>query len=200
MAQQAAQLQQIIDFVLEIDRLKGVVRKTRLGALRRDENSAEHSWHAAMLAMALAPQADEAINLDRVLRMLLLHDIGEIDTGDTIVYAEGAQAQDKGLERCAVQRIFGLLPAAQRSEFQQLWEEFEQNRSADARYANAVDRLIPPLLNLHNGGVSWRENGICKQQVLDKVVGKIRPGCSAAADWLEQELERAQQQGYFTAR
>src|SRR6185436_8650261 len=145
-------MQPIVDFILEIDKLKAVTRKTRPLGLERYENSAEHSWQIAMLAASLAPYADALIDIDRVIAMLLVHDIGEIDTGDTIFYAEGGWPERKAAELAAVTRIFALLPEPQRSKFLALWKEFEEAQTAESRFANAADRAMPVLLNLANNG------------------------------------------------
>jgi putative hydrolase of HD superfamily len=192
-------MQQIIDFVLELDKLKGVTRKTRPLGLERYENSAEHSWQIAMLAASLAPHAGSAIDIDRVIRMLLVHDIGEIDTGDTLVYAEGDWKERKAAELAAVKRIFGLLPAQQGAAFLALWEEFEAGETPEARFAHAVDRAMPVLLNLANAGQSWRENGVSHERVVRRIAPPIKAGCPALWDYLEGRLEEARQKGWFGA-
>ena len=192
-------LQPIIDFIIEIDKLKGVTRKTKPPTLDRYENSAEHSWQIALLATTLAPHAAEPINLDRVIRMLLVHDIGEIDTGDTIVYADANWEALKAEEFAAVQRIFGILPAAQCQALLELWQEFEENNTAEARFANAADRAMPALLNLANQGQSWRENGISHERVVKRLEAPIKDGCPALWDYMKQQLDEAQQHGWFGA-
>lgn len=190
-------VQQVVEFILELDKLKGVTRKTRPLGLDRYENSAEHSWQIAMFASSLAHHAGDAIDLDRVIGMLLVHDIGEIDTGDTIVYAEGGWEERKAAELAAVQRIFGLLPAAHADRFLNLWKEFESGETPEARYANAVDRAMPVLLNLANGGQSWRENGISHARVVGRVAGQIRNGCPALWEYIEARLEQERARGWF---
>ncbi len=190
-------MQQIVDFILEIDRLKGVTRQTRPLGLDRQENSAEHSWQIAMLAASLAQHAAEPVNVDHVIAMLLVHDIGEIDTGDTIVYAESGWAERKAAELAAVERIFGLLPAAQGARFLALWQEFEAGTTAEARFANAADRAMPVLLNLANDGQSWRVNGITHARVVARVGPQIREGCPALWSYLEARLQDAQHRGWF---
>ncbi len=192
-------MQAIIDFILELDKLKGVTRKTRPLALDRYENSAEHSWQIALLAASLRPYADPGIDIDRVIAMLLVHDIGEIDTGDTIVYAEHGWDERKAAERAAVIRIFGLLPEPQAERFLALWEEFELGASAEARFAHAVDRAMPVLLNLANDGQSWRENGISHARVVQRIEAPIRDGCPALWDYLAERLDAARARGWFGA-
>lgn len=191
-------MQHVVDFILELDRLKGVTRKSRPVGLDRYENSAEHSWQIAMLAFSLGEFAP-ALDMQRVVAMLLVHDIGEIDTGDTIVYAEEGLAERKAAERIAVQRIFGLLSNAHGARFLELWEEFEAGETPEARFAHAADRAMPVLLNLANGGGSWVENGIAYERVVRKVGPPIEAGCPALWDWLAPQLEAARAKGYFGA-
>ncbi len=190
-------MQQIIDFVLELDKLKGVTRKTRPLGLDRQENSAEHSWQIALLAATLVQYADQPVNVDHVIAMLLVHDIGEIDTGDTIAYAIGGWDERKAAELAAVERIFGLLPEPHASRFLDLWKEFEAGETAEARFANAADRAMPVLLNLANNGQSWRENGITHERVIGRVAGQIHAGCPALWRYLEVRLAEAQAAGWF---
>jgi len=190
-------MHQIVAFILELDKLKGVTRKTRPLGLERYENSAEHSWQIALLAASLAQYAEDAIDLDRVIHMLLVHDIGEIDTGDTIFYAEDGWVERKAAEKAAVTRIFGMLPEPQRETFLSLWQEFEDCATAEARFAHAADRAMPVLLNLANEGQSWRENGITHERVVRRVAPPIQTGCPALWDYLEARLEEARQNGWF---
>ena len=190
-------MHQIVAFILELDKLKGVTRKTRPLGLERYENSAEHSWQIALLAASLGQYADAAVDLDRVISMLLVHDIGEIDTGDTIFYAEEGWGERKAAEKAAVTRIFGMLPEPQGAKFLSLWQEFEDGQTAEARFAHAADRAMPVLLNLANGGQSWRENGITHERVVRRVAPPIQAGCPVLWDYLEASLEEARQKGLF---
>ena len=190
-------MQSIIDFVLELDKLKGVTRKTRPLGLDRYENSAEHSWQIAMLAASLVPYAGPAVDIHRVIGMLLVHDIGEIDTGDTIFYAESGGEARKVAERAAATRIFAILPEPQQSAFMALWLEFEEADTDDARFANAADRAMPVLLNLANNGQSWRENSITYQRVVSRVAPPIQAGCPALWQYLEARLADAHTRGWF---
>jgi putative hydrolases of HD superfamily len=192
-------MQQIIDFILEVEKLKGVTRKTRPLGLDRHENSAEHSWQLALLAISLERFAELPVDMNRVVRMLLVHDIGEIDTGDTIVFAEGGWEERKAAELAAVKRIFGLLPEDQAAEFLCLWQEFEQAESNEALFAHAVDRAMPVLLNLANEGQSWRENGISYERVVQRIQPPIQAGCPALWEYLESRLEEARNKGLFGA-
>lgn len=195
-------MQAIIDFILELDKLKAVTRKTKPVGLDRYENSAEHSWQIALMAASLERYAAAPVNINRVISLLLVHDVGEIDTGDILVYAEGDSAQrqaHKAAERAAVERIFGLLPDAQRDHFLSLWQEFEDGNTAEALFAHAADRAMPVLLNLANEGQSWRENGISHARVVQRIGEPIRRGCPALWDYLEERLQQAQAAGWFGA-
>ncbi|HUA30112.1 MAG TPA: HD domain-containing protein [Streptosporangiaceae bacterium] len=163
-------LDQQIRFVREIDQLKGVLRQTMLAGPGRRENSAEHSWHLAMMAVTLAEHAPPGTDIGRVTAMVLLHDLVEIDAGDLFVYADEAQQErQETAERAAADRIFALLPAGQADELRGLWDEFEERRTAEARFARALDRMQPMLANLSAGGGTWKEHGITADQVLAKV-------------------------------
>lgn len=190
-------MQPIVDFILELDKLKAVTRKTKPIGLDRYENSAEHSWQIALLAMSLAHHAHEPVNLDRVVQMLLVHDIGEIDAGDTIVYAEEGWDARKAAERESVTRIFGLLPDKQAAPLLALWVEFETAETSEARFANAVDRAMPALQNLANRGQSWRENGITHARVVARIGPSIHAGCPALWEYMKARLDEAQQAGWF---
>lgn len=190
-------MQAIVDFVLELDKLKGVTRKTRPLGLDRYENSAEHSWQLALLATVLARHAAEPVDVDRVVAMLLVHDVGEIDAGDTMVYAESGWEERKALEEQGVERIFGPLAEPERSRFLALWREFEAGETPEARFAHAVDRAMPVLLNLANRGQSWRENGISHRRVVERVGPPIRRGCPLLWDYLARRLDAVRDLGYF---
>jgi putative hydrolase of HD superfamily len=176
-----------------------VTRKTRPLGLDRYENSAEHSWQLALLALSLERFAESPIDMNRVVRMLLVHDIGEIDTGDTIFFAEGGWEDRKAAELNAVKRIFGLLPEDQAAEFLCLWQEFEQAETAESLFAHSVDRAMPVLLNLANEGQSWRENGISYERVIHRIKPAIQTGCAALWEYLEGRLEEARNKGLFGA-
>lgn len=190
-------LQPIIDFILELEKLKGVTRKVRPLGLDRYENSAEHSWQLALLATSLERYAEAPVDIDRVIRMLLVHDIGEIDAGDVMVFTEGGWEDRKLSEAAAVRRIFGMLPEPQGPTFLSLWQEFEDAETPEARFAHAVDRSMPVLLNLANDGQSWKENGISHDRVVARVGPPIRTGCPALWDYLEERLDAARRAGWF---
>jgi len=154
-----------IEFLVEIDRLKSIVRQTLLVDGSRQEDSAEHSWHLGVLAMVLAEYATAPVNLFRVLRMILVHDLVEIDAGDTYCYDEEANSSKAEREKRAADRIFGLLPQDQALEFRSLWEEFESRQTTEAIFAASLDRLQPLLNNFRSGGLMWQKHGISKEQV-----------------------------------
>lgn len=192
----SALLQRQLAFILELEKLKQVLRKTRPLGQSRYENSAEHSWQVALMAVTLVEYAYEPVDLDRVIKLLLVHDIAEIDVGDTIVYAASRVEGIAEKDLQAAQRIFGLLPDAQGAELLALWKEYESRESAEARFAQAMDRLMPVLHNLNNGGQSWRENGISKQQVLEKNA-KIGEGAPELWQWLLGQIEAAHEKGWL---
>ncbi|MBL8240626.1 MAG: HD domain-containing protein [Bryobacterales bacterium] len=192
-------MQRIIDFVMELDKLKAVTRKVKPAGLDRYENSAEHSWQITLLAASLAPFAAAGVDMNRVIRMLLVHDVGEIDTGDTMVFVEGGWEERKAAELAAARRIFGLLPDGQGEEFVALWQEFEEGVTAESKFANAADRAMPALLNLANGGQSWKENGISYERVVNRIGPPILEGCPALWAYMEARLTEARELGYFGA-
>jgi putative hydrolase of HD superfamily len=190
-------MQQIIDFILELDKLKAVTRKVRPIGLERNENSAEHSWQIALMAASLAQYAESPVDTNRVIAMLLVHDIGEIDAGDTMVFVEGGWEQRKAAELAGVKRIFGLLPNAQGEQFLALWQEFEDAATAESRFAHALDRAMPVLINLANHGGSWREHNISYERVVARVGPEVKAGCPALWDYLAARLESVRNEGYF---
>lgn len=172
----ATTLQKQVAFLREIDQLKNVVRQSPLLDRSRRENSAEHSWHLAMYALVLVEHAAEAVDVQRVLTMLLLHDIVEIDVGDMPIHGGTSAAHQAQLEAVAAQRLFGMLPQPQGEDMLALWHEFESARSADARFAKALDRVQPLLANIFAGGGTWTENGVSMEQVLERYGPVIREG------------------------
>lgn len=190
-------MQEIVDFVIELDKLKGITRKTRPIGLERYENPAEHSWQIALFAASLAGLAEEPVDINRVVAMLLVHDIGEIDTGDTLFFVEGGWEERKAAELAAARRIFSILPEPQRDLFLGLWQEFEAAKTPESRFANAADRAMPVLLNLANQGQSWRENGITHARVVGRVAEPIEAGCPKLWAYLEKRLDEAREQGWF---
>jgi len=158
---------QQLAFIVEIDKLKQVLRQSWLVDASRQETDAEHSWHIAVMALLFKEYANtQAVDLSKVVQMLLIHDIVEIDAGDTFIY-DTDQAEDKeAREQKASQRLFGLLPPDQQREFQQLWDEFEAQASPEAKFARAIDSMQPLILAYMNGGCSWQTHGIHRTQVI----------------------------------
>lgn len=161
---------QQLDFILELDQLKRVYRKALVKCdNNRYENSAEHSWHIALMAQVLSVYAQEQVDLSRVISMLLIHDIVEIDAGDTFAFGEQADlAAQHQKEVAAAKRIFGLLPSLQAQQYLDLWLEFEEAQTADGRFAKSMDRILPLLQNMQNQGGSWAQHQVKKSQVLKR--------------------------------
>lgn len=157
-----------IDFIKEIDKIKYIHRKTKLFNSNRSENDAEHSWHLAMMALVLAEHANESIDLLKVVKMVLIHDIVEIDAGDTFIYDTQKNHANTDHERVAANRIFGLLPKEQSKEFIAVWEEFEAGLTPEAKFAKAMDRLEPLLQNTSNNGGTWKEFDVDYSKVFEK--------------------------------
>ncbi len=164
-----ARLAQQVAFLVEADRLKAIARRTFLVDGSRLENSAEHSWHLVLAAMIMRRYSERAVDLLRVLEMLAVHDLVEIDAGDTFAYDVAGQVTKAEREAAAASRVFGLLPADQRDHVTGLWEEFEAQESPEARFANALDRLQPLLQNACAGGGSWRTHSLHRDQVLQRM-------------------------------
>ena len=160
-----------IAFLSEADRLKSVLRASQLHDGTRFENSAEHSWHVMLYALVLAEHSEPSVNIDRVIKMLLLHDIVEIDAGDNPIHGNVDLVEQEAAEQIAADRLFGLLPPDQNAEFRALWEEFEAAMSPDAIFAKSIDRVQTPIGNLSNGGGTWRAYNVTFEQ-LEARVGK----------------------------
>ncbi len=185
-----------MDFLLEIDRLKAVVRQCYHLHSEKKENSAEHSWHVALAALLLAEHADERFDVDRVIKMLLVHDIVEIDAGDTYIYDEQAAKDKDEREQRAAERIFGLLSDDQRDHLMDLWEEYEARETPEARFAYAVDRLMPFLHNYHTQGRSWREHGVTSTQIL-AVMSSVEAGSRRLWAYTQSLVADAVARGYL---
>lgn len=190
-------LEQQLKFVVEVDKLKRIIRRSLLCDASRRENDAEHSWHLALMAALLVEYACAPVDLERVIRMVLIHDIVEIDAGDTYAYDPAANITRAAREQVAADRIFGILPRGQAEEFRQLWEEFESGETAEARYANALDRLQPLMLNFQSEGKSWREHGVTAEAVL-KRMQPIRTGAPELWSVVEQIVSEACEKEYLS--
>ena len=159
---------QQIDFVLEMDKLKSIFRRSYVLGTNRNENDAEHSWHLSLMAIVLSEYANTEIDVLQVLKMLLIHDIVEIDAGDTFYYDDKGARDKADREQTAANRIFSILPENQEKEFRCLWEAFEEGQTPEAMFAKSLDRLMPLLHNYHSKGKAWKEHGITQDQVLNK--------------------------------
>lgn len=167
LTQAAGRLAQQIEFIAEVDKLKEIFRQTILTGSRRAENDAEHSWHLCLCVLVLAEHAkSEQLDVLRVLKMVIIHDLVEIDAGDTFAYDTAGMANQHEREAIAADRIFGLLPADQATDFRALWDEFEEKQTPEAKFAMAVDRFQPMLLNVRTQGHAWQKHGITKPRVI----------------------------------
>jgi putative hydrolase of HD superfamily len=194
------ELDEQMRFVNEAGRLKGVLRQTPLTEPARRENSAEHSWHLAVMALVLAGHAPPGTDLSRVIAMLLVHDMVEIDAGDLFLYADAAQhARQQQAERAAADRIFALLPDGQAARVRALWDEFTERGTPEAKFARAMDRLQPMLANVQAGGGTWAEHGITAEQVL-RNVALIEDGSAVLGRYARDLVERAVGDGLLARR
>lgn len=186
-----------IEFIKEIDKLKSIFRKSYLLDRSRYENDAEHTWHLTVMAILLQEYANERnLNLLRVLKILIIHDIVEIDAGDTFAYDAKGNEDKFERESQAAKRIFGLLPEDQQHEMNQLWLEYEQRQTPEAQFASALDRLQPLLHNYVTEGKSWQENGITSDKVLARIRG-IREGSAELGKLAETLVRSAVEKGYL---
>ena len=191
-----ARARQLMAFFMEADRLKGVERRNWLSDGSRRENTAEHSWHLGIATMLFRSIATEQVDLERSVCMALVHDIVEIDAGDTFAYDQGeAAASKKAREDAAADRLFGMLPDGLGEWFRGLWDEYEAGDTPEARYVMAVDRMAPMLLNMAEGGSAWREHGIGRQRVVDRNGVHVRPVLPAAWAEAESRLDAAVDSG-----
>ena len=191
-----ADLERQLAFLAEADRLKEVLRRSLTTGSRRRENSAEHSWHLALFSLILAGHARETFDQGHALRLILVHDLVEIDAGDTFHYDASGHTSKEVKERLAADRLFALLPAAQAGEIRALWDEFEAGATPEAKAARSLDRLQPILQNLRTEGASWRKYGVTKAQVRERNRA-IETAFPAVWEWLEGELDRAETAGHF---
>ncbi len=186
-----------IEFILEIDKLKNILRRSSITDGSRKENDVEHSWHLAVMTMLLAEYAPQPIDVLRTVKMVLIHDIVEIDAGDTFIYSTAAREAAHDIEQAAADRLFGMLPDDQASEFRALWDEFEARVTPEARFARALDRLQPIMLNYANRGGPWREHNVTAEQVTSLNMPILQDGAPALAEFAEKLFLDAQEKGYF---
>lgn len=192
-------LKQQIAFILEVDKLKTIFRQSLITDTTRYENDAEHSWHLALMAFLLVEYSEEKVDLLKVMKMVLMHDIVEIDAGDTYCYDEKAKLDKREREEKCAERIFSLLPEEQAREMSALWEEFELMETPEARYAAALDRLQPVLLNYTAQGLSWKNHGIYVDQVIARNQG-IQNSSEKLWRFVMELLEDAVAKGYLKKR
>ena len=190
-----ARLERQIAFLNEADKLKTVVRGTTLCDGSRYENSAEHSWHLTLYALVLAEQAGPGVDIDRVLRMLILHDLVEIDAGDNPIFGEHDPAVMAADEQAAADRLFGLLPEDQGAALRAIWEEFEAAETPSAVFAKSLDRFQPPMQNLASNGGSWIDYDVSEAQVAERVGAKIARGAPGLWDFARTRIA-----AWFAAR
>ncbi|WP_205500709.1 HD domain-containing protein [Rufibacter psychrotolerans] len=187
-------LLQQMAFIHEVDKLKYITRKTRLFNSDRHENDAEHSWHLTIMALVLAQHANEPIDILKVIKMLLVHDLVEIDAGDTFLFDAVLNHTNTEAERKAAQRIFGLLPQHQKEELIAVWEEFEAGETPEARFAKSIDRLEPILQNVSNAGGTWMEYNVPYEKVISKTQ-HIQKGSTVLWDFAKALIDTSLEKG-----
>lgn len=187
-------LQKQLDFALEIDKEKNIFRQTHLSGHGRNENDAEHAWHMAIMAYLLREYSNEPIDITRVMLMCLIHDVVEIDAGDTYAYdAEGLKTQ-KAREEAAKERIYSLLPEDQKKELSAIFDEFEESKTPEAKFAHAMDNLQPLMLNNSNGGGDWREHGVSAEQVYGRQK-RTKEGSEILYEITDQIIKKHKEKG-----
>lgn len=189
-------LQKQINFMLEVDKLKNIYRQTYVLHENRTENDAEHSWHLALLAFLLSEYSNEPIDVLRTIKMVLIHDIVEIDAGDTYCYDEEGYKDKSERETKAAERIFGILPHDQKNEMYNLWLEFEDRKTPEAKFAAVLDRIQPIMLNYTKNGISWKNHGISKEQVI-KRNEHTSEGSKTLWQYIRSILDDAAEKGFL---
>ena len=172
-----------MQFALEMDKQKGVGRQTYILDALRKENDAEHGWHLALMTLLLAEHANEKIDIAHTVAMVIIHDIIEIDAGDTYAYDSKGNESKRDRELAAADRIFNMLESDQAKYFRSLWDEFEERVTPESKFANAMDSVQPIMLNDASNGKAWREHGVYAKQVYERIENKIRPGSEALYEW-----------------
>lgn len=176
-------LKKQMEFALEMDKEKGVGRQTYILNAARKENDAEHGWHLALMTLLLSEYANEKIDILRTIAMVIIHDVIEIDAGDTYAYDNAGISTKRERELEAADRIFSILPDKQREYFRGLWNEFEEAETPEAKFAHTMDSLQPLMLNDASNGLSWREHEVYAKQVMDRIERKIKPGSDKLWEW-----------------
>jgi putative hydrolase of HD superfamily len=193
-------LRRQVEFIVEVDRLKEVFRQTVLINSRRAENSAEHSWHFALMVIVLAEHSNhQPLDVLRILKMVLIHDLVEIDAGDTFAYDVKNMADQHAREAVAATRIFGLLPPEQAADFRALWDEFEEQQTPEARFAAACDRFHPMLLNCRTEGHAWRNHGVTQDRVLARNA-HVAQGSQAIWEYAVRMIDEAVAKGHLAPK
>ena len=197
MSDKSQRLRQQMRFIAEADKLKNVFRRSYISDRSRRENDAEHSWHLCLMTLLLVEHANQPdIDSLKVLKMVIIHDIVEIDAGDTYIYDEAAKSDQAERERKAAERLFGMLPEDQETEFHSIWSEFELGQSLEARFAKAIDRLHPMMLNYLAGGKTWSENGVSESQVRS-INSKIAEGSDALWEYADELIRESVDKGWL---
>ena len=188
----------LIDFISYVDQLKSVIRKNGLHDGSRSENTAEHSWHAALSALLLVPYANESVDINKVTRMLLIHDLVEIEAGDTSVYDKDGVALQEQAEKHAAEIVFNKLPEDIANDLRQLWDEFETRQTPEAKFAKAIDRFLPLLSHYKNDGISWQSLDITANEVLD-ICSLIGDGSEVLWQQVQEMIDECVDKGILRA-
>lgn len=189
-------LQQQINFIMELDKIKKIVRQTPLSDGSRKENDAEHSWHMAVMCLILSEYANEPIDVARTMGMVLMHDVIEIDAGDTYAYDDAANETKRERELIAAERIFNLLPENQAKLMRGLWDEFEEGKTPEAKFANSLDKIQPLLLNDSSNGISWEEHQVHLSQIM-KRNEKTPEGSRRLWDYAQELINKNVEEGHI---
>ncbi len=188
------EINQILDFIVEVEKLKSVLRKSRPVGLNRYENSGEHSWHVCLSALMLKEYANEPVDINHVIKMLLIHDLGEIDADDKIIYLSETPEQ-KSKEEDGIGRLLAMLPNNMGKEYLVLWKEFEAGVTPESKYAKAIDRVPPLLQNIHDNGHGWQKHSIPKEMVFSLNSIRISAGSDKLWETMEIKLNEAVKNG-----
>lgn len=188
-------LKKQLEFALEMDKEKRIGRQTYLTGAIRKENDAEHAWHLALLTILLSEYADEKIDVLRTISMVIVHDLIEIDAGDTYAYDDAGNATKRERELKAAERIFNILPEDQAKYFRGLWDEFEEAKTPEAKFANAMDGIQPTMLNDATDGLSWKEHDMCQSKVRARMDRKIKPGSKVLFDYASGLVDKNVEKG-----
>ena len=187
-------LKKQLDFALEIDKEKNILRQTHLSGHGRNENDAEHAWHMAIMAYLLREYSNEPVDITRVMLMCLIHDVVEIDAGDTYTYDEEGKKTQKAREEAAKERIYSLLPEDQKEELAAIFDEFEESKTPESKFAHAMDNLQPLMLNNSNDGGDWREHGVSAKQVYGRQ-SRTKEGSEKLYEVTDQIIKKHREKG-----